>query len=85
MPRDFDFTISRRPRAQSFVALLALAFSFAAAQAQLGVPLAFPGPLNTTAGTDSGHDRNVDIAVDSQGRWVAVWESNTNIKGAGTD
>ena len=85
MPRDFDFSISRRPRAQSFVALLALAFSFAAAQAQLGVPLAFPGPLNTTAGTDSGHDRNVDIAVDSQGRWVAVWESNTNIKGAGTD
>jgi hypothetical protein len=64
------------------VLLCALAFS---AQGQIGVPLSYPATLNDYAAGDSAQDRDVDIAVDGQGRWVVVWESNTTLGSTGND
>jgi len=45
-----------------------------------------PVPLNTNAGTDSGHDRSPKVTTDGAGRWVAVWDSGENLGGTiGTD
>ncbi len=42
-------------------------------------------PLNTNAGTDTGDDNNAVIATDGKGIWLAVWSSNEDVAGAGTD
>ena len=44
-----------------------------------------PAPLNTNATTDTGADFNPTITTDGLGNWVAVWRSNENLAGAGTD
>lgn len=43
-------------------------------------PLAMPG-----SDTDTGEDRFVDAAVQSNGAWVAVWSSTSDVGGSGTD
>ena len=44
-----------------------------------------PAALNTNAGTDSGYDRYPQVTTDGAGNWLAVWHSNENLNGAGTD
>ncbi len=44
-----------------------------------------PAALNTNAGTDSGDDDFARIAADGAGNWVAVWQSNDETGGIGTD
>ena len=39
--------------------------------------------LNSNATTDSGNDQNPDVATDTRGNWVAVWQSDENLSGAG--
>ena len=41
--------------------------------------------LNTNAATDSGDDIRPSIAYLGQDIWIAVWESDENLNGAGTD
>ncbi|MCP4645667.1 MAG: hypothetical protein GY851_34800, partial [bacterium] len=41
--------------------------------------------LNTNATTDSGMDAQAFLATDEKGNWVAVWNSNEDLSGAGTD
>jgi len=41
--------------------------------------------LNTNAATDTGSDANVKLACDGGNNWVAIWPSNENIGGSGTD
>jgi len=45
-----------------------------------------PVALNTNATTDSGTDRQSQVATDGGGNWMAVWESNDDLGGTiGTD
>lgn len=41
-----------------------------------------PQPLNSNAFFDSGQDRDVDLATDRRGNWVAVWGTNSSLSGA---
>jgi hypothetical protein len=45
-----------------------------------------PAALNSNAATDSGSDRQVQIATDGAGSWLAVWDSSDSLGGTiGTD
>jgi hypothetical protein len=45
-----------------------------------------PAALNTNAASDSGYDSSPQVATDSAGRWLAVWQSNDTLGGTiGTD
>lgn len=45
-----------------------------------------PIPLNTNASTDTGDDKDPDIATDGAGNWLVVWDSKENLGGnIGTD
>ena len=46
-----------------------------------GVTWDDPAPLNSRAAGDTGFDAFPDIAADSVGNWVAVWQSNENPDG----
>lgn len=50
-----------------------------------GVTWASQGPLNTNAAWDAGDDIWPQLATDNQGHWVAVWQSNADVDGAGDD
>ncbi len=51
-----------------------------------GVTWTDPVPLNSNAGSDSGHDRYPQLTTDRGGSWVAVWESTDSLGGSiGTD
>ncbi len=50
-----------------------------------GITWSDPAPLNTNASTDFGADVRPRLATDGQGNWVAVWESDENLAGSGTD
>ena len=54
-----------------------------AAEADSGVVFAWTAPeaLNTNAATDSGDDGWPQVATDSLGNWVAVWESEDSLNG----
>ncbi len=45
----------------------------------------FPAFLNRNAPGDTGADFRPSVATDGNGSWVAVWESNEDLNGAGTD
>jgi len=45
----------------------------------------YPAALNTNAATDSGYDRDAQVATDGGGNWVAVWSSSEDLGGIGTD
>ncbi|MFA6240791.1 MAG: sialidase family protein [Candidatus Hydrogenedentales bacterium] len=49
--------------------------------AQAGMGFLPPAALNTNAVTDSGLDEQPQIATDSLGHWVAVWDSNDTLGG----
>ena len=54
--------------------------------ADTGVTWSAPAPLNTNAGSDSGHDSSPDVTIDGAGNWVAVWYSEDDLGGTiGTD
>ena len=40
-----------------------------------------PAPLNTNAGSDSGHNWNPQVTTDGAGNWVAVWYSDDSLGG----
>jgi Leucine-rich repeat (LRR) protein/Neuraminidase (sialidase) len=44
-----------------------------------------PRPLHADLTLDAGNDRNVILTTDRQGHWLAVWQSDTDLAGAGTD
>ncbi len=44
-----------------------------------------PAALNTNAGSDSGDDYAPQMTTDGSGNWVAVWRSEENLGGIGTD
>jgi Neuraminidase (sialidase) len=44
-----------------------------------------PAALNTNAATDSGDDEYPQVTTDNGGNWVAVWHSDENVGGIGTD
>jgi len=45
-----------------------------------------PAPLNTNAGTDLRDDWDAQVATDSEGHWVAVWDSRDSLdETIGTD
>ncbi|MFC1734494.1 hypothetical protein ACFL1X_00140 [Candidatus Hydrogenedentota bacterium] len=50
-----------------------------------GASWSSPTALNTNAVTDSGVDLYVELATDGSGNWVAVWMSNEDLGGIGTD
>ncbi|MCP4641006.1 MAG: exo-alpha-sialidase, partial [bacterium] len=50
-----------------------------------GVTWTAPVPLNTNASTDTEDDGAPRVATDGLGHWVAVWNSDENLLGAGTD
>jgi hypothetical protein len=54
--------------------------------ADAGATWTAPVPLNTNAGSDSGHDLYPQVTTDGEGAWVAVWRSNDSLGGTiGTD
>ncbi len=68
------------------VALVSLLSRSSPAQADLGVPISSPAPLNADAANDSHIEFNPRIATDGNGNWVAVWSAYTNQGGPyGTD
>ena len=42
-------------------------------------------PLNTNAESDAGYDLYPQVATDGSGNWVAVWRSQEDLGGIGTD
>ncbi|MCP4594162.1 MAG: exo-alpha-sialidase, partial [bacterium] len=58
---------------------------FAARSLNNGATWATPYRVNQTALTDSGADQNPRITTDADGTWVAVWQSDEDYMGAGTD
>ena len=42
-------------------------------------------PLNSNALNDDGDDFEPQVASDGQGRWIAVWQSNSKLTGLGYD
>ena len=46
-----------------------------------GITWSAAAPLNTNAASDTGVDWNARLATDRQGRWVAIWQSNTKLPG----
>ena len=68
----------------------------AVAAAALTLPLLLPSlsnaqtfgitaALNSNSGTDTGNDSAPEVISDGDGNWLAVWTSNENLGGAGTD
>lgn len=53
--------------------------------AQFGTTILEPQPLNTNAFTDNAVDSAQRIATDRNGIWIAVWQTNEDILGTGTD
>ncbi|MEE8170355.1 MAG: thrombospondin type 3 repeat-containing protein [Phycisphaerae bacterium] len=51
------------------------------ARAQFGAAITLPAALNTNAGSDSGSDRDPQVATDGAGNWVAVWQSVDDLGG----
>ena len=47
-----------------------------------GVTWTFPEGLDPNALADDGNDRSAQLSADSQGTWVAVWESEATLGGA---
>ncbi|MEE9294186.1 MAG: thrombospondin type 3 repeat-containing protein [Phycisphaerae bacterium] len=56
-----------------------------AASGQFGVPITDPAPLNNNAESDNADDLQPRLAFDGAGNWVAVWWSDENLDGIGTD
>ncbi|GMU35338.1 MAG: exo-alpha-sialidase [Planctomycetia bacterium] len=50
-----------------------------------GATWSLPAPLNTNAAIDAVSDSSPQISTDSQGHWVAVWRSQINMTGPGSD
>lgn len=50
-----------------------------------GMSWSLPAPLNTNAAIDVVTDAKPQISTDTQGRWVAVWSSQINMTGPGSD
>jgi len=50
-----------------------------------GMSWSAPSLINTNANSDTQHDNFPQIAYDSQGSWVVVWDSLEDIGGSGTD
>ncbi|NOX56608.1 MAG: hypothetical protein GXP27_19625, partial [Planctomycetes bacterium] len=51
-----------------------------------GLTWSDPQALNTNASTDSGEDRNPELATDGAGTWIVVWQSSDTLGGTiGTD
>jgi Neuraminidase (sialidase) len=46
-----------------------------------GVTWTAPAALNTNAGSDAGRDIFAQVTTDSQGTWVAVWQSRDSLGG----
>ena len=44
-----------------------------------------PALLNTDGTTDTGQDRNPDIATDGMGNWISVWHTFEAVSGSDTD
>jgi len=44
-----------------------------------------PAVLNTNATSDEGDDYNPRVTTDGAGHWIAVWHSEEDLAGAGTD
>jgi len=56
-----------------------------ARSADNGATWTAPAALNTNAATDSGSDGSPQVTTDGGGNWVAVWCSDENLGGIGTD
>jgi len=50
-----------------------------------GLTWTSPTVLNTNAAVDSGGDNFPQVTTDGIGNWVAVWQSNVDLGGIGTD
>ncbi|MDG2335535.1 MAG: thrombospondin type 3 repeat-containing protein, partial [Myxococcota bacterium] len=53
-----------------------------------GLTWSDPALLNSSGASDSGanaRDKNPHLASNGEGEWVAVWDSQTNLNGAGND
>jgi hypothetical protein len=50
-----------------------------------GATWSAPQALNTNAGTDTGTDIRPKVFSNGADTWIAVWQSNENLDGAGTD
>lgn len=57
----------------------------AVALGQFGAEFTDPTPLNNNAESDNADDRRPGLATDGAGTWVAVWRSDENFDGIGTD
>ncbi len=55
------------------------------AHAQFGVPISAPVPLNSNAKSDNGDDVGCRVATDGAGNWMAVWQSDEDLAGTGSD
>ena len=58
---------------------------FTARSTDNGATWTAPDLLNTNATTDLMGDYNPQVTTDNAGNWVAVWRSNEDLSGAGTD
>ncbi len=73
-------------RLVTVTAAFSCAVFFGASQASAAGPVfGSSAALNTNAGADSGTDLVPCISTDQLGNWVAVWRSDENLSGAGTD
>ncbi len=50
-----------------------------------GLTWTAPALVNTNGASDTGEDELAKIATDGAGNWIAIWDSNSNIGGSGTD
>jgi hypothetical protein len=73
--------------ATRFELIAATLLSLVAAEARGDFPATISPPvaLNSNAPSNAGTDLHPAIASDGQGHWVAVWQSDENLNGIGTD